>query len=71
MTAKNMEILFEIDNNKTPYHTKPYVIPVAQISLMKRAISEMVKNRALSEYNGNSRLVEPNFEVSKKTTEFE
>ena len=66
MTAKNMEVLFEIDKNKTPYHTKPYVIPVAQINLMKRAISEMVKNKALSEHNGNSRWVAPTFEVSKK-----
>ena len=28
---RNMEVAFEIDKTKTPYHTRPYRIPVAQI----------------------------------------
>ena len=26
---KNMEVSFEMDKNRTPYHAKPYRIPVA------------------------------------------
>ena len=42
---KNMEVPFELDKNKTPYHASPYRIPVTQINLMKRAINKMVKIR--------------------------
>ena len=42
---KNMEVSFELDKNKTPYHASPYRIPVTQINLMKRAINKMVKIR--------------------------
>lgn len=48
---RNMKVEFEMNQNKTPYHTKSCRIPVAQIQLMERAINEMVKNRALEEYN--------------------
>ena len=58
---KNMEMTFEMDKNKDPYHVKPCRIPVYQINLMKRAINEMVKNKALSEYNGNSPWAAPKF----------
>ena len=63
---KNVEVSFELDKSKTPYHTKPYRIPVAQINLMKRSINEMAKNKALSEYNGNSPWAAPAFGVPKK-----
>ena len=56
---KNMEVSFEMDKNKTPYHAKSYRITVAQINLMKRAINEMMRNKALSEYNENSPWVAP------------
>ena len=60
---KNMEVTFYMDTNKDPYHAKPYRIPVSQINLIKRVINEMVKNKALSEYNGNSPWVVPTFGV--------
>ena len=52
---KNVEVSFELDKSKTPYHTKSYRIPMAQINLMKRVINDMVRNKALSEYNGKAR----------------
>ena len=63
---KNMKVSFEMDKSKTPYHAKPYMISLAQINLMKRAISEMVKNKVLSEYNGNGAWAAPTFGVPKK-----
>jgi len=59
-----MKVSFDIDKNKTPYHVKPYKIPVAQINLMKRSINKTVR-KALSKYNGNSSWVTPIFEVLK------
>jgi len=63
---KNMKVSFEMDKNKSPYHSKPYRIPVTQINLMKRAINEMVRNKALSEYNRNSSWAAPTFGVPRK-----
>ena len=63
---KNIEVSFELDRDKAPYHAKPYRIPVAQINLMKRAINEMVRNKALSEYNRNSPWAAPTFGVPRK-----
>ena len=60
---QNMEVTFYMDTNKDPHHAKPYRIPVSQINLRKRVINEMVKNKALSEYNGNSLCVVPTFGV--------
>ena len=51
---KTIEVNFEIDTNKTPYHTKSYQISVARSPLMKTAINDMVKNKALAEYSGDS-----------------
>lgn len=59
-----MKVSFDIDKNKTPYHVKPYKIPVAQINLMKRSINKTVR-KALSKYSGNSPWVTPIFEVLK------
>ena len=61
-----MEVGFEIDTNKTPYHTKPYHIPVAHTQLMKIAIKEMVENKALAEYSGDIEWTASIFGVSKK-----
>ena len=61
-----MEIAIEIDHSQHPYHVKPYIIPVSQIKLMKKAISVIVENGALSEYNGNSPWVATKFGVPKK-----
>ena len=63
---KNTEMSFEIYKNKIPYHAKSYRILVAQINLMKRAINVMVKNKALSEYNGKIVWAAPTFRVPKK-----
>ena len=63
---KNMKVSFEMDKNKSPYHSKPYRIPVTQINLMKRAINEIVKNKTLSEYNGHSPWAVPTFGMPKK-----
>ena len=49
-----MEASFEIDKNKTPYHTKPYRISIAHTPMMKTAIKEMCKNKALEKYSGDS-----------------
>ena len=62
---KNMEVAFEIDHKKNPYHSKPYQIPVAYIILMKCAINVMVENGSLSEYNRNSPWAAPTFGVPK------
>jgi len=51
---KEIEVSFDIDKEKTTYHAKPYLIPVAHMPLMKKAISEMVENKALAAYNGES-----------------
>ena len=61
-----MEVSFEIDKNKTPYHAKPYRIPVAHTPMMKTAIKEMCKNNALEEYNGDIEWVEQTFGVPKE-----
>ena len=63
---KNMEVAFERGKNKTPYYTNPYMIPVAQINLMKRAIYEIVKNKTVSEYNENNPWATPIFGLPKK-----
>ena len=68
---KNVEVSFELDKSKTPYHKKPYRIPMVQINLMKRVINEMVKNKALSEYNGKAHWWHPPLEYLRKTTEYE
>ena len=65
----NMEVAFEIDHSQHPYHVKPYIIPVSQIKLMKKAISVMVENGALGEYNGNSLWAAPTFGVPEKNDE--
>lgn len=36
------------DKAKTPYHTKRYRIPVTHMPLMKKTISEMEENKALT-----------------------
>ena len=61
-----MEVSFEVNTNKTPYHVNPYRIPVAHTPLMNTAIKEMVKNKALAEYTGDSEWDAPTFGVSKK-----
>ena len=61
-----MEVSFDIEKYKTPYHAKPYRIPVAHMPLMKKAISEMVENKALAAYNGQSEWALPTFGVPKK-----
>ena len=63
---KEMEVSFEINANKTPYHAKPYRIPVAHMPLIKTAINEIVKNKALAEYSGDSEWAAPTFGVPKK-----
>jgi len=63
---KEMKVIFEIDTNKTPYHAKPYRIPVAYTLLMKTAIKEMCKHKALAKYFGDSEWAAPTFGVSKK-----
>ena len=68
---KEMEVSFEVDKIKTPYHAKPYHIPVAHMPMMKTAIKEMYKNKALEEYSGDSEWVAPNFGVSKKMMAYE
>lgn len=42
---KNMEVALEIDKNKNLYYTRPYRIPVLQITLIKRAINIMVQHK--------------------------
>jgi len=59
---KNMEVVFEIIKDATPYHVKPYRIPAAQITLMKR----IIEVKALAEYRDNSPWVAPTFGVPKK-----
>ena len=56
---------FEVDITKTPYHAKPNRIPIAHISLMKRTINEMIENKALAVYNGESEWAAPTFGVPK------
>ena len=63
---KEMKISFETDKNKTSYHAKPYHIPVAHTLMMKTAIKEMCKNKALEEYSGDSEWAAPTFGVPKK-----
>ena len=63
---KEMEVSFEVKNNKIPYHAKPYRIPVAHTQMMKTAIKEMYRNKALEEYNGDSEWAAPTFGVPKK-----
>ena len=55
-----------MDESKTPYHAKPYRIPVAHVELMKRAINDMVENDTLMEYTGDSEWAAPTFGVPKK-----
>ena len=62
---KEMEVSFDIDKDKNPYHAKPYRIPIAHISLMKKTINEMVENKALTKYTGNSEWKAPTFGVPK------
>ena len=45
---KEIKSTFKVDKTKTPYHAKPYHIPVAHMSLVKRVINETVKNKALA-----------------------
>ena len=45
---KEIEGSFDNDKAKTPYHTKRYHIPVTHMPLMKKTISEMVGNKALT-----------------------
>ena len=61
-----MEVIFEANKDSTPYHAKPYRVTVAQTPLMKRAIDEMVKNKALAIYNGDSEWASPAFGVPNK-----
>ena len=63
---KEREVSCEINTNKTLYHAKPYRIPVAYIPLMKAAITEIMKKKALAEYNGDSEWAAPTFGVPKK-----
>ena len=63
---KVMEVSLELKTNKTPYHAKPYRIPVAHIPLMKTEIKEMCKNKSLAEYSGDSEWAAPTFGVPKK-----
>ena len=51
---KEMEVSFELNANKTPYHAKPYRIPVVHMPLIKTAIKEMCKNKTLAEYISES-----------------
>ena len=61
-----MEVSFDVDTNKTPYHAKSYRSLVAHTPLMKTAIKEMCKNKALAEYSGDSEWAAPTFGVPKK-----
>ena len=63
---KEMEVSFDVDTNKTPYHAKSYRSLVAHTPLMKTAIKEMCKNKALAEYSGDSEWAAPTFGVPKK-----
>ena len=63
---KEMEVTFEVDKTKTPYHTKPYRIPITHVSLMKRVINEIIRKNSLAAYNGASEWVALTFGVPKK-----
>ena len=66
---KNMEVVFDTIKDIKPYHAKPYRIPVAEISLMKRAIEVMEANDALEKYHGNRPWAVPTFGIPKKNNE--
>ena len=61
-----MKVSFELNANKKPYNVKLYRIPVTHMPLMKTAIKEMCKNKALAEYSGDSEWTAPTFGVPKK-----
>ena len=61
-----MEVTFEVDKTKTPYHTKPYRISIAHVSLIKRVINEIVRKNSLAAYNCASEWVALTFCVPKK-----
>ena len=67
---KEMGVSFEIDKDKSPYHAKPYRISVLHTPLIKKAIEEMVGNKALAEYTGNSEWAAPIFGEPKKNNGF-
>ena len=60
-----MEITFNIDKDKTPYHANPYRIPVAHMTLIKKTISRMVDNKTLAAYNDESEWTSSTFGVPK------
>ena len=68
---KKMEVSFEVDKNKTPYHAKPYRIPVAHTKMMNTTINEMCENKALEEYSGDSEWVAPTLACQKRTMGYE
>ena len=63
---KEIEVSFEINSNKTLYHAKSYRIPVAHTPLMKTTIKEIVKNKALTKYSGDSEWAALTFGFPKK-----
>ena len=60
-----MEVIFEVNNDSTPYHVEPYRVPVTQTPLMKRTINKMVENRDPAPYNSDSEWATPIFDVPK------
>ena len=60
-----MEASFEIGINKSPFHAKRYCTPVTHTPLMKKAIKELVENKALAEYSGDSEWKAPTLGVPK------
>ena len=68
---KEIEGSVDIDKDEFFYHDKPYRIPVAHMSLMKKAISEIAKNKALAAYDGDSEWAAPTLVYQKSRPELE
>ena len=63
---RNMEVVFKVDKDKTPYHAQLYRIPIAHVELTKQAINDMVENNTLEKHTKGSERAPPPFGLAKK-----